>query len=84
MHSGGGAADRDKRGGVCKTIEYLFRKAEELSEIREFVITCSLAEIYLDQVRDLGKAYLTNSDGIFFIIISSILKYIYLYYYIDP
>ncbi len=41
-----------------RTIDYLFKKAKDLEEIREFVITCSFIEIYLDQVRDLGKAYL--------------------------
>jgi hypothetical protein len=48
---------KDKRGLVCKTLEYFFKKAQELEEIREFVLTCSLCEIYLDQVRDLGRAY---------------------------
>ena len=51
---------RDKRGMVCRAVEFLFKKAQELEDIREFVLTCSLAEIYLDQVRDLGKAYVQN------------------------
>jgi len=49
---------KDKRGLVPRTVEHLFRKAKELEDIREFVITCSMTEIYLDQVRDLGKPYL--------------------------
>lgn len=49
---------KDRRGLVPKTIEFLFKRARELEEIREFVITCSMVEIYLDQVRDLGKSYL--------------------------
>ena len=49
---------KDRRGLVPKTVEYLFRRGKELEEIREFVITCSMVEIYLDNVRDLGKAYL--------------------------
>ena len=52
---------KDRRGLVPKTVEFLFKRAKELEEIREFVITCSMVEIYLDQVRDLGKAYLENN-----------------------
>lgn len=48
---------KDRRGLIPRTVEHLFRKAQELEDIREFVITCSMTEIYLDQVRDLGKAY---------------------------
>ena len=55
---------KDRRGLVPKTVEYLFRRAKELEEIREFVITCSMVEIYLDQVRDLGKAYLESNGEV--------------------
>lgn len=47
----------DRKGLVPKTIEYLFKRGKELEEIREFVISCSMVEIYLDQVRDLGRSY---------------------------
>ncbi|KAL4466133.1 hypothetical protein ABPG74_004370 [Tetrahymena malaccensis] len=53
---------KDRRGLVPRTVEHLFRKAQELEDIREFVITCSMTEIYLDQVRDLGKAYFQNQQ----------------------
>lgn len=59
---------KDRRGLVPKTIEFLFKRGKELEEIREFVITCSMVEIYLDQVRDLGKAYLENTGKIHSII----------------
>ena len=32
-----------------------------MEELREFVITCSMFEIYLDKVRDLGSAFLEKS-----------------------
>lgn len=43
-------------------MEYFFRKAQELEEIREFVITVSMAEIYQDAIRDLGKSYAQNQE----------------------
>jgi len=49
--------NKDRRGLVPRAIECLFSKSEELSDIREFVITCSMFEIYVDSIRDLGKAY---------------------------
>lgn len=65
LQSGNAIGDtrKDRRGFVPRTIEHLFKKAKEMEDIREFVITCSMTEIYLDQVRDLGKAFLTNNRG---------------------
>ncbi|KRX00930.1 P-loop containing nucleoside triphosphate hydrolase [Pseudocohnilembus persalinus] len=59
MYSEGG---RDKRGLVPRTVEFLFKKGEELDDIRQFVITVSIAEVYLDQVRDLGLAYVQQNE----------------------
>lgn len=42
---------------IARAIEFLLKKAAEFDEIREFVITASLAELYLDQVRDLGRGW---------------------------
>ena len=50
-----GDAKKDRRGLVPKTVEMLFQKNKEFQGQKEFVLTCSFAEIYLDQVRDLGK-----------------------------
>jgi len=33
-----------------------------MDELREFVITCSMYEIYLDKVRDLGSAYVEKNS----------------------
>lgn len=66
---------KDRKGLVVKTVEYLFKRARELEEIREFVISCSMVEIYLDQVRDLGRAYI-ESHG-------TILVYLYFIYNIN-
>lgn len=47
----------EKRGLLSRSVEYLLSKGQEFEEIREFIITASIAEVFLDQVRDLGKAY---------------------------
>jgi len=39
---------KDKKGLVCRSLEFMFRKVKELEDIREFSITCSFAELYLD------------------------------------
>lgn len=48
---------KDRRGLIARALEFLLKKAAEFDEIREFVITASLAELYLDQVRDLGRGW---------------------------
>ncbi len=48
MNLYGSDGKKDKRGLICRSVEYFFKKASELEDIREFVITCSLAEIYLE------------------------------------
>lgn len=52
---------KDRRGIVPRSLEFLFKKATEFDEIREFVITASLAELYLENVRDLGRGW--SSEG---------------------
>ena len=46
---------------IPKTIAQLFEKEKEMDDLREFVITCSMYEIYLDKVRDLGSAFIEKS-----------------------
>ncbi|CAK61040.1 unnamed protein product (macronuclear) [Paramecium tetraurelia] len=53
----------DKRGIITGAIDYLLSKAQEFEEIREFEITATMAELFLDQVRDLGKAYKQRDSG---------------------
>lgn len=50
-----GESKKDRRGLVAKTVELLLQKNKEFAGTKEFVLTCNFAEIYLDQVRDLGK-----------------------------
>merc|ERR1719191_2046404 len=56
---GEGAGSR--RGLLPRAIEYLFERVEERSEHREVGLVISFLEIYLDQVRDLGKAYVNRA-----------------------
>jgi len=64
----------ERRGLILKTVEYLFKKSKEAEDTREFVITCSFFEIYLDQIRDLGKKF---SEGLsnFFLSFLNFLRY---------
>lgn len=39
---------KDRRGIVARSLEFLLLKSLEYAEMREFVITVSMAEIYLD------------------------------------
>lgn len=50
-----GESRKDRRGLVPRTVELLLQKNKEFQGQKEFVLTCNFAEIYLDQVRDLGK-----------------------------
>ncbi|KAM3145934.1 hypothetical protein pb186bvf_001912 [Paramecium bursaria] len=50
-----GDPSNDKRGILPRAMEYLLQKAQEFDEIREFVITGTFVEVYLDQVRDLCR-----------------------------
>jgi hypothetical protein len=56
---GEGAGSR--RGLLPRAIEYLFERIEQRAEHREVGLVVSFLEIYLDQVRDLGKAYVEKT-----------------------
>eukprot|EP00981_Chlorochromonas_danica_P004578 scaffold912_cov187-Ochromonas_danica.AAC.56 len=46
------------RGIIPRSIEYLFQALAKRSVTSEVAMVCSFLEIYNDQIRDLGKAYL--------------------------
>ena len=46
------------RGLIPRSVEYIFSKLKERSQDYEVAMVCSFLEIYNDQIRDLGKAYL--------------------------
>merc|ERR1719502_527588 len=50
-----------RRGLLPRAIEYLFERVEERAEHREVGLVVSFLEIYLDQVRDLGKAFVDRN-----------------------
>eukprot|EP00825_Cyclidium_porcatum_P045623 TRINITY_DN698_c0_g1_i2.p1 TRINITY_DN698_c0_g1~~TRINITY_DN698_c0_g1_i2.p1 ORF type:complete len:545 (-),score=129.87 TRINITY_DN698_c0_g1_i2:377-2011(-) len=54
---------KDRRGLICQSVDYFFRKAKEQEELREYVLTVSCAEIYQDFIRDLGRSYAGTSDN---------------------
>lgn len=53
--------DGEIRGMIPRAAEYLFEKLSKTPSSREIVVFCSFLEIYNDQLRDLGKAYLSVS-----------------------
>jgi hypothetical protein len=53
--------DGDIRGMIPRSVEYLFERVTEKSEKNEIVIFSTFLEIYNDQIRDLGKAYLVSN-----------------------
>ena len=50
--------DGEIRGVIPRSLEYLFACISKKSKDTEIATVCSLLEIYNDQIRDLGKAYL--------------------------
>ncbi|RYH27265.1 hypothetical protein EON65_13630 [archaeon] len=48
----------DIRGVIPRSIEYLFQALSKRVNTNEVAMVCSFLEIYNDQIRDLGKAYL--------------------------
>lgn len=46
------------RGVIPRSVEYLFSSLAKKSNASEVAMVCSFLEIYNDQIRDLGKAYL--------------------------
>lgn len=50
--------DGEIRGIIPRSVEYLFQNIARISTTSEVATVCSFLEIYNDQIRDLGKAYL--------------------------
>ena len=48
----------DVRGVIPRSVEYLFQSLAKKTLSSEVAMVCSFLEIYNDQIRDLGKAYL--------------------------
>ena len=46
------------RGVIPRSVEYLFQCLAKKTAICEVAMVCSFLEVYNDQIRDLGKAYL--------------------------
>ena len=53
----------DKRGMVLLFVDFLLKECQEMEEHHDHIITCSMYEIYKEQIRDLGKAYSTQDDS---------------------
>lgn len=53
--AGYGEGRRDRKGIIPRCVEFLLRKAKEMEEKMEFVMNAQFYELYLDQIRDLGK-----------------------------
>lgn len=62
-HSIFGAGSADQRGVLARAIEYLFERIERRASHKEVGMVVSFTEIYLDQVRDLGRFYKQKKDG---------------------
>jgi hypothetical protein len=52
--------DDEIRGILPRSAEYLFQSLSKKSHSTEYTVLCSFLEIYNDQIRDLGKAYLVS------------------------
>jgi len=50
--------DAEVRGLIPRSVEYIFTQLEQRTNTKEVAMVCSFLEIYNDQIRDLGKAYL--------------------------
>jgi hypothetical protein len=64
--------DGDIRGVIPRSVEHLFQNLQKRTNTKEVAMVCSFLEIYNDQIRDLGKAYLvamgvesSNSTALF-------------------
>ena len=56
--------DNDIRGVIPRTAEYLFKALSKKIATIETAVVCSFLEIYNDQIRDLGKAYLVQIGAV--------------------
>jgi len=57
-----GAEHGDVQGLSPRTLEYLFSKIKKIGKSSRTSVYCSFLEIYNDQIRDLGKAYLSTKN----------------------
>ncbi len=48
---------RDRRGIIPLSMEWLLRKRLEVKEEKKIIVKCSFYEIYLMELRDLGRNY---------------------------
>ena len=55
--------DNVARGIIPRSAEYLFQSLAKKGNTVETAVVCSFLEIYNDQIRDLGKAYLVSSGA---------------------
>ena len=53
----------DVRGMIPRSIEKLFEELDNRSHTKEVGLVCSFLEIYNDNIRDLGKAYMVTLDN---------------------
>lgn len=56
-HSVFGEGNAENRGMLARSIEHLFEQIEQMSTTHEIGMAASFTEVYLDQVRDLGRFY---------------------------
>ena len=53
----------DARGIIPRCVEYIFGALEKMAKAKEFALVVSFLEMYCDEIRDLGKAYLDKGPG---------------------
>jgi len=53
-----GEGNDEVRGMIPRAVEQIFNKLKEKERTHDVAVVCSFLEIYNDQIRDLGKAYL--------------------------
>lgn len=63
-HSIFGEGAADQRGVLARSLECLFERIERRSSHKEVGMVVSFTEIYLDQVRDLGRFYTLKKNGV--------------------
>lgn len=63
-HSIFGEGNAEKRGLLARSMEILFKQIESRAAHKEVGMVVSFTEIYLDQVRDLGKFYTQAQEAL--------------------
>ena len=54
----------EARGIIPRCVEYIFAALEKTAKAKEFALVVSFLEMYCDEIRDLGKAYLDKGPGL--------------------